>query len=37
MSEDKHTYLTNVRPGWSNKRPAEMIETETADQKRRQK
>lgn len=37
QSEDKYNHMNAVRPGWSNKRPAESIETETQDEKRRTK
>ena len=37
MSEDKYTFLTNVRPGWSARRPESDIEAETEDEKRRTK
>ncbi len=37
MSEDKYIFLTNIRPGWSARRPAAVIEAETEDEKRRTK
>ena len=37
MSEDKYIFLTNVRPGWSARRPMEVIEVETQDERRRTK
>ncbi len=37
MSEDKHTYLTQVRPGWTRRRPETNIEIELSEEKRRKK
>ncbi len=37
MSEDKHTYLTKVRPGWTNRRPETDIEIELSEERRRKK
>ncbi len=33
----EHMEQANVRPGWSARRPAEVIEAETKDEKRRTK
>ena len=35
MSEDKHTYLTTVRPGYDRRRPEEYLEQELADELKR--
>ncbi len=37
MSEDKYIFLTNVRPGWSARRPETDIEAEMENEKRRKK
>ncbi len=34
MSEDKYIFLTNVRPGWSARRPETDIEAEDCDEKK---